>query len=148
MKQIEIFSDGGSRGNPGHAGVGVLIREKDNQINSKSDNRVEISKYIGIATNNQAEYRAVIEGLRWLTTNKQQLTTDTQIDFYLDSQLVVEQLKGNYRLKNEGLKPLFTEVQELISKINGNISFTHILRDKNTIADKLVNKAIDNKLNS
>lgn len=153
INHIEVFTDGGSRGNPGHAGIGIIIKIR----NTKSEIRnipedqkaeckkIEIKKYIGIATNNQAEYTAVIEALK--TLNAQRATHDAKAEyyFYLDSQLVVEQLNGNYKLKNEGLKPLFWEIRELIIKLGGNISFTHISRDKNIQADRLVNEAIDEK---
>lgn len=138
MKQIEVFCDGGSRGNPGHAGVGIVINK---------GNQIKISKYIGIATNNQAEYNAVIEALKYINENPQvDRINDIDINFYLDSQLVVEQLNGNYKIKNEGLKPLYSKVQELKSKIKNKITFTHVLREKNNIADKLVNRAIDKKI--
>ena len=139
MLNIIIHTDGGARGNPGPAGVGVLI-----QIGEETKNRVEISKYIGNATNNQAEYRAVIEALKYLEENYS--NSDIEAKFYLDSELVVEQLNGRYKVKNEGLKPLFYEARELILKLGGKISFSHILREKNHVADKLVNIAIDEAL--
>lgn len=143
MKNIIIHTDGGARGNPGPAGIGVLI-ERDKQANREtdnSDNRVEISKYIGEATNNQAEYQAVVEALKYIKENYSE--EDIEVKFYLDSELVVEQLSGKYKVKNEGLKPLFWEARDLILKLGGKISFFHVLREKNQVADKLVNKAID-----
>lgn len=137
-----IHTDGGARGNPGPAGIGVLI-ELDNQTNSKtdnSDNRVEISKYIGEKTNNQAEYEAVIEALKWIHEN---IKDDIDAEFLLDSELVVHQLNGKYKVKNEGLKPLFWEARDLVLKLGGRVSFSHISREKNQVADKLVNNAID-----
>lgn len=146
---IEIYCDGGSRGNPGEAGIGVVIKQnQESGIKNKED--VEIGKYIGVATNNQAEYKAVIEALKHIESRikNQELSLDgLTINFFLDSQLVVEQMNGNYKIKNEGLKPLYLKAQELINKINGNISFFHVRRDKNSYADKLVNHAIDNKIN-
>ncbi len=132
MQTLKIFSDGGSRGNPGPAGVGVVI-QNDDQIH-------EIAEYIGEATNNQAEYTAVIHALEWVEKN---IKEDAEIQFFLDSQLVVEQLNGNYKMKNEGLKPLFWQIRELIVKLGGKVSFQHVLREKNKEADKLVNLVLD-----
>ena len=136
MKNLEIYSDGGSRGNPGPAAIGVVI---------KFDQKVEeISECIGVATNNVAEYTAVIHALNWVKENIND--TSISIDFFLDSQLVVEQLKGNYKMKNEGLKPLFWTIRGLIMDLGGIVSFTHIPREENCEADALVNKALDNQL--
>ena len=143
MDKIIIYSDGGSRGNPGPAGIGVVI-----------DGKAEISKCIGTATNNQAEYTAVIEALKWVLENSNRSNptyevgfgepdNNLKIELFLDSQLVVEQLNQRYKLKNEGLKPLFNQIQELIGKIGGKVTFSHIPREKNVKADKLVNKALD-----
>lgn len=135
---IDIFCDGGSRGNPGKAGIGVIIKTQSSKLKAQI---IEISKYIGIATNNQAEYTAVIEALKYLDENYRNY--DINVNFYLDSQLIVEQLNGNYKIKNEGLKPLYLQVQNLLKNINGEISFTHVRRDYNSEADRLVNEAID-----
>lgn len=129
MKTIEVFTDGGSRGNPGPAGIGVFILPD-----------VKFGKYIGQATNNQAEYTAVLEALKYL---KENIKEDCIIKFSLDSQLVVEQLNGNYKLKHDGLKPLFWQIRDLILVLGGRVVFNHVLREKNKIADELVNKAID-----
>lgn len=139
MSTIIINSDGGARGNPGPAGIGVEIkRQKD----LKTERIAEISEYIGEATNNQAEYKAVIAGLEWIDANIAD-KTGIIIKFYLDSQLVVEQLSGNYKIKNEGLKPLFWQIRDLMMKLGGNVSFSHIRREQNKEADLLVNRAID-----
>lgn len=134
--KLTINCDGGARGNPGPAGIGILINQ-----NAKCKN-IEISKYIGTATNNQAEYQAVIEALKYIDSNFPKSAIEA--DFLLDSQLVVEQLNGNYKIKNEGLKPLFWQIRELLMQIGGKVSFTHIRREQNAQADKLVNEAIDN----
>lgn len=133
---LTVYTDGGARGNPGPAGIGVLIVKNQEQF--------KISKYIGLATNNQAEYQAVIEALKYLIENFSQ--SDIVAKFYLDSQLVVEQLSGNYKIKNEGLKPLFNEARDSILKLGGQITFTHIPREQNCVADELVNQAIDANL--
>jgi len=148
MVKLKINCDGGARGNPGPAGVGIVIqiRSTKHEIRNKSKiQNQKLSKYIGVATNNQAEYQAVIEALKYLNENF--AGQAIQADFLLDSQLVVEQLNGNYKLKNEGLKPLFSQIQELMVKIGGEITFTFIPRQQNKAADKLVNEAIDKELN-
>lgn len=137
MEILTINTDGGARGNPGPAGIGVVI-----EIGSKGEKK-EISEYIGVATNNQAEYTAVIKALEWVLENTE---GDIKIEFLLDSQLVVEQLNGRYKLKNEGLKPLFQEIQEQIDELGGNITFKYVPREQNKAADKLVNLAIDKHL--
>src|SRR4030043_2251052 len=135
MVKLTINCDGGARGNPGPAGIGILI-EKDKQDNrDNQDNQVKISKHIGTATNNQAEYKAVIEALNWIIDHRSQFTDDLEIEFFLDSQLVVEQLNQRYKLKNEGLKPLFWEIRELIMKIGGRVLFKYIPREENKEAD-------------
>ncbi len=151
MINLKVFCDGGSRGNPGSAGIGVFITQKSkpkNQnwesSNSKIKDEIKISKYIGVKTNNQAEYMAVIEALKYIKENfSGEVIT---ADFYLDSKLVIEQLNQRYKLKNEGLKPLFWEIRNLMIKLDGKISFIHIPREKNKEADVLVNKAIDDYL--
>lgn len=143
MKTIIIYSDGGSRGNPGLAAAGAVIEVKNEQ--SEIIKTHEISECIGEATNNVAEYTAILKALIWVSEN---IKDEMSIECFLDSQLVVEQLKGNYKMKNEGLKPLFWEIRGLILDLGGKISFTHILREKNKQADALVNKALDEqKLN-
>lgn len=131
--RLVINTDGGSRGNPGPAGVGAVIKV--------TDKNQKISKFIGVATNNQAEYRAVIEALNWVKENIKE--SDLEIDCFLDSQLIVEQLNQRYKLKNEGLKPLFWEVRDLIMQLGGKVTFKYIPRDQNKEADRLVNEALD-----
>lgn len=144
MEKVKIFTDGGARGNPGPAASAAVIEIR----NAKGEIRVhEIAKCIGTATNNQAEYRAVIEALKWLTANDLQQTVknDLEIDFYLDSELVVEQLNQRYKVKNEGLKPLFWQIRELMMQLGGKITFSHIRREQNKRADELVNEALDKR---
>ena len=141
MQNVIIHTDGGARGNPGPAGIGVLIQERIE--NHELEIKKEISEYIGEKTNNQAEYQAVIEALKWIQEN---IKDDIEAEFLLDSELVVHQLNGKYKVKNDGLKPLFYEVRDLVLKLGGRVSFSHILREKNQVADKLVNKAIDKAL--
>jgi ribonuclease HI len=129
--KLSIFVDGGARGNPGPAGIGVVI------FNEKKHKIKEFNKYIGIATNNIAEYNAVIYGLQEALIEKAD-----EAELNLDSELVAQQLKGEYRVKNANIKPLFEQALHLISGFK-KVDIKHINRDKNKLADKLVNKAIN-----
>ncbi len=137
---LNIFTDGGSRGNPGPAAIGVNALVDDQVI-------FQLSKTVGHATNNFAEYSALIESLKHLLLEN---IVSPQINFFLDSELVVKQINGQYKVKNSGIKLLYDQVKALITKLisNGqtpNISFTHIPREKNKVADSLVNAALDAK---
>ncbi len=132
MSKAILHTDGGARGNPGPAGIGVVLKVGDNEKKFK--------KYIGESTNNQAEYQALILGL----TEAIKIGAE-EIDCYLDSELVVKQLNNEYRVKNEGLAPLFIKVFNLKQKFK-KIKFIHIFREDNKEADKLVNEAIDKAL--
>lgn len=131
QEKVKIFTDGGARGNPGPAGIGVVVYDmSDNIIKQKSE-------FIGKATNNQAEYRAVIAAFELI-----QPSEVSEIDFYLDSELVVKQLKGEYRVKNADLAPLFVKVHNQIIKYK-KVTFRHIRRELNKEADRLANVAMD-----
>lgn len=125
------FTDGGSRNNPGPAGIGGVLYDDAGKLID------DVSEYIGTATNNEAEYRALIAIL-----NKALQHNVENIHCFLDSELLVKQLNGEYRVKNERMKPLFAEVQALKSRFD-SIDFTHVFREKNTEADKRVNAALD-----
>lgn len=153
MYKIIIHTDGGARGNPGSAGIGAVIESQFSISNLQFP--IKISKYIGEATNNQAEYRAVIEALKWVEENRppKNLTNtyevkvdgseDLEVECFLDSELIVEQLNQRYKIKHEGLKPLFWEVRDLVMQLGGKVTFKYIPREQNAKADKLVNEAID-----
>jgi ribonuclease HI len=133
-----MFCDGGSRGNPGPAAIGVVIQGDNEEVLDK------IARSIGRATNNQAEYQAVIIGLEHLVVLKEKHQwIDLEIDCYLDSKLLVEQLNQRWKIKNEGIKPLFWKVRELLLSLGGTVTFEHIRREKNLWADQLVNQALD-----
>lgn len=125
-----IFSDGGSRGNPGEAAIGYVIKLGEDPV-------FESGQLIGIATNNVAEYTAIIRGVK-----KAKLLGFDQVEVFVDSQLVERQLKGQYKVKSPELKPLY---DELNSEIEGLKSFevSHVRRELNKRADKLVNEALD-----
>ena len=133
-EKLIIHTDGGARNNPGPAGIGpVIYGEKKNIVK-------EISEYIGETTNNQAEYKAVIRALE----EAKKLGAD-ELEFYLDSELVVRQLNREYKVKNKELAPLFMKVYNLSQGFK-KISFQHVIRERNKEADALVNKAIDSKI--
>ncbi len=129
----EIYTDGGARGNPGPGALGVVIK-KDSEIILKK------SKYLGKTTNNQAEYYAIIEGLKEAKSEKIK-----EIECYLDSELIVKQLSGEYRVKDKKLIPLYNKVVELKEEFL-DIDFIHIPRSKNKEADFLVNEELDKSL--
>lgn len=131
MNKIVMYSDGGARGNPGPAAIGVVIYEDGGREVQR------ISAAIGETTNNQAEYKALIEGLKAAAS----LGAES-IVCHLDSELVVKQMQGSYKVKEEGLKPLAAEVIRLMSKF-ASIKFVHVPREKNKLADQLVNEALD-----
>jgi ribonuclease HI len=134
-KKIVIYSDGGSRGNPGKAAIGIVLYAEDSKGNLTHVG--DIKKYIGIKTNNFAEYTALIAGLQ-----EAKNLGYKKAGCFLDSELVVKQMNGLYRVKEESLKPLFQEVKEL-TKFFESATFMHVPRAKNAAADKLVNEALD-----
>ena len=137
---LVVFTDGGARGNPGPAAIGFIIKDDHDQILIKQ------GKYIGQATNNVAEYQAVIEALTWLKNNfKMKEALNNQIDFFLDSNLVVNQLNGFFKIKNAKLKNLIIKVKSLEKEINEKIFYHFIPRQKNYHADFLVNQTLDKK---
>jgi len=129
--KVTIYTDGASRGNPGHAGAGAVITGKDDKILS------EVCVYLGETTNNQAEYKALI-----LALERAGEIGASIVDVYCDSELMVKQIKGEYKVKKDTLKPLFRQAKSLFSTFAGH-SITHVTRDKNKRADKLANLAID-----
>lgn len=134
-----IFTDGGARGNPGPAAVGVVIKNQQEKI------LISFGKYLGPTTNNVAEYQAVIEALSWLAINLIDETGKRKINFYLDSKLVVNQLNGLYKIKDFKLKSLIIKTKELEKKITAKIFYNFIPRSKNYLADSLVNQTLDKK---
>ena len=131
MKNAYLFSDGAARGNPGPAGAGYILTD-DNETTL-----FEGCRYLGKTTNNQAEYMALTDGLA-----KAVELGVTKIDINLDSELVVKQVKGEYRVKNEGIKPHYKNAMNLLDKFE-SYTIRHVPREKNKVADKLANKAID-----
>jgi ribonuclease HI len=122
--------DGGSRGNPGPAGYGVHIEQADGTI-------LELKEFLGSCTNNVAEYSGLLAALRWAA---QHGVSDLRIRS--DSELLVKQMRGEYRVKNPGLLPLYDEARALMRKI-GRVTFEHVRREFNKDADRLANEAMD-----
>lgn len=130
-KRLEIYIDGGARGNPGPAGVGVVVLDE-------SGKRIkDVSKYIGEATNNIAEYSALLYGLE-----EALILRADEIKINLDSELVARQITGEYRVKDPNIRPLFERALNMLKSFK-NFEVNHIDRSKNKEADKLVNKAIN-----
>lgn len=132
-----VFTDGAARGNPGDASIAFYITdEKNNKIFSCGEK-------IGLATNNVAEYKAIILALVWLVTNKNKISSP--INIFLDSNLVCSQLNGLFKIKNASLRTLFFEIKQKEKEINQPIIYQYIPREKNKEADKIVNLVLDNK---
>ncbi len=135
MPIIYVYTDGASRGNPGPASYGCyVVRDKD-QV-------TELYGRLGDQTNNFAEYTAVIKALEYLVEQKEQAS---KIILRTDSQLLVRQLSGQYKVKSEKIKPLYQEVKKLTPQFKA-LSFEHVLRDLNAEADRLANKALDSEM--
>jgi len=135
MEKIVIYTDGGSRGNPGPAAVGVYIETLGKKI----------GQCIGIRTNNDAEYEALILGLQKVKhfIGKEK-AKKIEVECLLDSELVVKQLNHEYRLKEQRIQQYFLEIWNLMFDF-GKVTFTHIPREKNKVADAMVNEALDNQ---
>lgn len=143
MKSLFIFTDGGASGNPGPAAIGFVIKDEIGKT------IFETGKPIGRATNNVAEYSAVIEALKWIKNNLQFTCPAGRraiynLQFFLDSKLVVSQLNGLFKIKNSNLRNLIIEVRTLEKEIGANIFYHFIPREKNRRADFLVHQNLVN----
>lgn len=138
--EFTLYADGGSRGNPGPAGAGAVV------FDNLGKRVVEVSDYLGVATNNIAEYEAVLRGLKKLVeTYPADLLTSSPLTIRMDSKLVIEQLKGAYKVKHPNLIPRYLEVKNILARSFNKVSFEHVYREKNTDADALANEAMDRK---
>ena len=135
---LTINTDGGSRGNPGHAACAFVAVGSNGLTFSES-------KYLGIATNNFAEYQGVLLAINWLNKNINSFK-GFEIKFVLDSELVVKQINGIYRVKDENLTILHRRIVSQIKLLNSKVSFTNVPREKNKEADKLVNQELDKNI--
>jgi ribonuclease HI len=137
IKILNIFTDGGSRGNPGPAATGVYISDENGkQVGG-------FGKLLGVTTNNVAEYMAVIQALDWVIENIKNLAADARINFFLDSKLVCSQVIGLWKVKNVGLKDLLLDVRDREGQVGLQMYYRHIPREENTRADNYVNLALD-----
>jgi len=134
-EKVKLYADGGSRGNPGPSSSGfVILDQKDNVI-------VDKGIYLGLTTNNQAEYTALKLGLEECLKLK-----FSKVDVFMDSLLVINQMKGIYKVKNRELWPLHNHIKNLANKFE-EINFQHVPREFNKLADAAVNRALDDELN-
>jgi ribonuclease HI/probable phosphoglycerate mutase len=133
-KTLTLFTDGACRGNPGQGGAGAVLVSGDGQVISTA------KKYLGHCTNNIAEYRALILGLEEALKQR-----PAGLFVYLDSELLVRQIQGVYRVKNPALQPLMAEVKDLLARF-GAWQVGHVPRSENARADRLANEAIDEAL--
>ena len=131
MKSCVAYIDGGSRGNPGASGYGVVV------LDERRNPLAEISEFLGIQTNNYAEYSALIGALRYATTHQYD-----GLRVYADSELLVRQIKGEYKVRDVNLKSLFDQAKSLIRLLK-QFSIQHIPREENRNADRLANMAMD-----
>lgn len=140
---LVIYCDGGSRGNPGPAASAFVATQKNPSKDEAGEVVYKESKYLGVETNNVAEYEAVLLAITWLS--KQLLITNYQLPIIinLDSQLIERQLNGFYKVKNQKLKVLFDQIKLLIHNSSLLISFKWGYRTNNTLADALVNETLD-----
>jgi ribonuclease HI len=129
--KARLSTDGGARGNPGPAAYAYVLEADDNTVLAAH------GEAIGVATNNVAEYRALVEGLRKAV----EVGTD-ELEVVSDSELIVHQMRGEWKVKNEALKVLWLDAQELADKL-GKVTFTAVRREHNELADRLVNDTLD-----
>ncbi len=128
---ITAYIDGGARGNPGPAGYGVHV------VDDQGNVLAELSGGIGTATNNVAEYRGLLAALEWALAHGH-----TRVHVKSDSLLLVQQMNGNYRIKNEGLIPLYRQARHLMARV-GDVTIEHVRREQNRDADRLSNRGMD-----
>lgn len=134
MGKVIVYCDGGSRGNPGRAAAAFVITKGGRAIKSGS-------RFLGVSTNNVAEYSAVIIALEWLKKNPAILLPE--VTFVLDSELVVRQLTGLYKVKNKKLQSLFIVIKNIEKKLFAKVNYVSVKREKNILADTLVNQELD-----
>ena len=134
--RFTIYGDGGSRGNPGPAGSGAIIR------NESGETVATVSEFLGVTTNNVAEYTAVLRGLETLAGMLEGKAKDAEVHVRMDSMLVIKQMSGEWKIKHPNMKPLAARVYELV-QLFGSVTFEHVYREDNKDADRLANEAMD-----
>lgn len=136
--QYVLYADGGARGNPGPAGSGAVV------FDAIGKRVVEVSDYIGETTNNVAEYEALLRGFKALLAEfGEEHVKQARVEVRMDSKLVIEQMKGAYKVKHPNLIPRYLEIKNLLARSFGTVSFEHVPREKNADADELANRAMD-----
>lgn len=134
MSRVTVNVDGGARGNPGPAAIGVVVRDGGGEVLEEAGER------IGEATNNVAEYKALLRGIELAAAHGA-----SEVDLIGDSELVVRQVEGKYKVKNAGIKPLHAKVKRALREFD-SWSIRHVKRAENADADRLVNEAMDGVL--
>lgn len=134
MSRLTVNVDGGARGNPGPAAIGIVVRDGDGGVLR------EVGETIGKATNNVAEYKALLRGIELASE-----LGGTELELRGDSELVVRQVEGRYKVKNAGMKPLYQQVMQALRELD-SWSISHVRREQNADADRLVNEALDGVL--
>ncbi len=129
--KVRLHTDGGARGNPGPAAYGYVLEAEDGTVLAAK------GELIGVATNNVAEYSGLIAGLA-----KAVELAVSEVDVYSDSELMVKQMRGEYRVKNEALRALSLEASRIARRV-GKVHYHHVVREHNELADRLVNEALD-----
>lgn len=139
MEKIIAYTDGGARGNPGPAGVGVYVTDSEGVM------ILEAKQAIGNSTNNFAEYHGVLLALQSLKQHFGKATKSMEFELRMDSELVKKQLNSEYQIKEPGLVPMFIEIHNMRVSSFPHLSFTHVPREQNKEADRLVNEVLDGK---
>ena len=138
--QYTLYADGGARGNPGPAGSGAVV------FDDLGKRVVEISDYVGETTNNIAEYEALLRGLKALLKEfGEEHVRTVGVTVKMDSELVIKQMKGEYKVKHPNLIPRYMEIKNLLARHFGDVTFLHVRREENKDADELANQAMDRK---
>ena len=133
---LNIYTDGGARGNPGISGYGLVIQDQDKKT------LYQEAKFLGIKTNNEAEYMGLVAALSWLVDHQSEFNPDA-IHIHMDSQLIVRQIQGRYKVKAPNLRPLYQTATSLLNQLNSPYQFKDVRRESNTVADQLANQAMD-----
>ena len=136
--QLIIYTDGGARSNPGPAAIGGQV------LNDRQQAIYEFARTIGVGTNNEAEYQSFLHSLSWLVDYQDQHQVN-QVEWRLDSKLVVEQLNHHWKIKEPRLRTLANQAWQELTKLTPTFQITHIPRTQNFRADQLVNQALDNQ---
>lgn len=139
--RVVVHTDGGSRGNPGAAAIGVVVDDL-----STKKTLLSLGKCIGVTTNNVAEYSAVLAGLNFIATLPHHQIESC--DFFADSLLIISQITGKYKVKNLQMQTLCSQVQNQLRSLPFSVTFTYVPRAQNATADALVNKALDENIDS